>query len=412
VSGRWLVGALLIALAGPAGAADLAVRAATLYVGDGTTVKDALVVVKDGKIAAVGPASSTAVPSGMHVVDAAIVTPGLIDAHCVVGLTGYLNQPTDQDQLDTSSPMQPELRAIDSYDAREHLIEWVRSFGVTTIHTGHAPGALIPGQTLVAKTRGDTVAEAVIVPTAMVACTLGDAALVATKDKSPGTRSKEIAMLREELLKAQAYVKKLGLTDESKRPDRDLHLEALAKVLAGEWPLLVTAQRHQDIDAVLRLREEFSFKLVLDGAAESYQLIPQIKAAGVPVIIHPTMARQAGELENASFETASKLRDAGILVALQGGYEEYVPKVRVVTFEAGVAAAHGLGFDGALRAVTIDAARVLGLESRIGSIEVGKDGDLALWDGNPFEYTTHCTQVVIEGEVFPGDAQRTTPGAE
>jgi len=402
------VALLLVAVASNAASADLAVRAAKLHVGDGRTIANAMVVIADGRIASVGPEAATSLPAGTRVLEAAIVTPGLIDAHCVVGLTGYLNQATDQDQLDTSSPMQPELRAIDSYDAREHLIPWVRSFGVTTLHSGHAPGALIPGQTLVAKTRGDTIAEAVIVPTAMVACTLGDAALL-EKDKSPGTRSKEVAMLRAELMKAQAYVKKQGLADESKRPDRDLHLEALAKVLSGEWPLLLTANRHQDIDSALRLREEFGFKLVLDGAAESYQLIERIKAAGIPVIVHPTMARQAGELENASFETASKLRDAGILVALQGGYEEYVPKVRVVTFEAGVAAAHGLGFDGALRAVTLDAARVLGLESRIGSIEVGKDGDLALWDGNPFEYTTHCTQVLIEGQVFDGDAARTTP---
>jgi imidazolonepropionase-like amidohydrolase len=128
-------------------------------------------------------------------------------------------------------------------------------------------------------------------------------------------------------------------------------------------------------------------------------LIDQIKAAEVPVIVHATMQRAVGEAQNLSFETASKLQQAGILVALQSGYESYVPKTRVVLFEAGLAAANGLGFDGALRTITIDAARIFGVDHRLGSIEIGKDADLSLFDGDPFEYTTHCTGVVINGEV-------------
>ena len=150
---------------------------------------------------------------------------------------------------------------------------------------------------------------------------------------------------------------------------------------------------------MLRIREEFDIPVVLDGVAEAYDVLDQIRDAGVSVIVHPTMMRAHGETENLSFETAARLRDAGIPMALQGGYESYVPKSRLVLFEAGVAAAHGLGFDDALRSITINAARLLGVDDRIGSIEVGKDGDIALYDGDPFEYSTHCVAVIIEGEV-------------
>jgi imidazolonepropionase-like amidohydrolase len=346
------------------------------------------------------------VPAGAKVLEAAVVTPGLVDAHSVVGLAGYLNQRQDQDQLERSSPVQPELRAIDAYNVRERLIEWVRGFGVTTIHTGHAPGALVSGETLIAKTRGDTVEEAVLVPAAMIAATLGESAVTSEKGKSPGTRGKLAAMLRGELLKAQEHAAKQERAEEDEPPERDLRLESLGRVLSGELPLLVTAERHQDIMTALRLQREFGFRLVLDSAADAHLLVDEIQAAGIPVIVHPTMGRASGERENLSMETAALLAEAGIPIALQSGYESYVPKTRVVLFEAAIAASRGLGMERALAAITIGAARLLGIDDRVGSLEVGKDGDLALYDGDPFEYTSHCEGVVIEGEVFAGEQTR------
>jgi imidazolonepropionase-like amidohydrolase len=170
-------------------------------------------------------------------------------------------------------------------------------------------------------------------------------------------------------------------------------------VLAREIPLLVTANRHQDIATALRIAEEFDIRLVLDGAAEAYLLIDEIRAAGVPVIIHPMMARAFGDRENMSFTTPRRLLAAGIPVAFQSGYESYVPKTRVLPFEAAIALAHGVAFADALAAITIVPARILGLDERLGSITVGKDADLALFDGDPFEYTTHATAVVIDGAV-------------
>ena len=377
---------------------QIAVTGATVHTAAGEPLENAVVVIEDGKIRQVGPAGEIEIPDGFRTISAALVTPGLIDARSTIGLSGHLNQEHDQDQIEASAPMQPELRAIDAYNPREALVEWVRGYGVTTVHTGHAPGSLVSGQTAVIKTHGLTLEEAVVKPLAMIAATVGDAARE-RGNKAPGTRAKMVAMLRAELIKAREYLDGRSAGDEDKRPDRDLRLEALGEVLEGNVPLLVTAQRSQDILTVLRIREEFDIPVVLDGAAEAYDVLGQIRDAGVPVIVHPTMMRARGETENLSFETAASLRDAGIPMALQGGYEPYVPKSRLVLFEAGVAAAHGLGFDDALRSITINAARLLGVDDRIGSIEVGKDGDIALYDGDPFEYSTHCVAVIIEGKV-------------
>ncbi len=377
---------------------QVVVRGETVYTMAGAAIEDGAVLVRDGKIAQVGPLSQVDVPDGFRVLEAKVVTPGLIDAHTVMGLSGYLNQPHDQDQVERSDAVQPELRAIDAYNPREKLVEWARGYGVTTIHTGHAPAALISGQTMIVKTRGNSVDEAVIEPLAMIAAVIGERGRGAG-DKAPGTRGKAAAMLRGELLSARQYARKVADTDEDKKPERDLKLEALAKVLSREVPLMVTAHRSRDILTAIRIAQEFEVDLVLDGVAEAQEVLEQIKAWGGRVIVHPTMYRAGGETENISFETPSKLQEAGIEFALQSGYETYVPKSRLVLFEAGLAAANGLAFEDTLASITIGAARVLGVEDRVGSLEVGKDGDLALYDGDPFEYASHCVGVVIEGEV-------------
>ena len=384
-----------------AASAQVAVRGGTIHTMAGAAIQDGIVVIADGKITAIGRADQIAVPKGFKILEADVVTPGLIDAHSTVGFSGILNYKHDQDQLERSAPIQPELRAIDAYNAGDDLIEWIRGFGVTTIHTGHAPGELISGQTLIAKTTGNTVADAVIDESKAVAATLTTAAHK-KGGKSPGTRGKSMAMLRTQLIKAREYQEKKRRAAEDEKgepPPRDLRLEVLVRVLEGEQPLMITADRARDISSALRLAKEFDIDIWLDGACESYLVIDDIKAAGVPVIIHPPMQRAFRERENLSFETASKLVAAGIPVALQSGYESYVPKTRVVLFEAALAAANGLSFDQALRTITIDAAKILGIDDRVGSLELGKDGDVALYDGDPFEYTTHCVGCIIEGRV-------------
>jgi imidazolonepropionase-like amidohydrolase len=435
--------------------AQVAVRGETVYTMSGAPIRDGVVLVgADGKIERVGSAAEVQVPAGYRTLTGRVVTPGLVDAHSVVGLAGAMGQPHDQDQLDRVEAIAPELRAIDAYNAREQLVEWLRGYGVTTVHTGHGPGALVSGQTMIVKTRGDDVGEALVDTATMVAFTLGPQ--VTSNFRNAGTRSRGVALLRAELQKAREYDRKRGGTGGTPRGGggaaggdgggvwdgdratlaarpstadrasnaprardrnggnaggdgegggsegsraRDLGLEMLARVLNRELPALITAQRVPEILAALRLQEEFGFDMVLDGAAESYLVIDEIRRAGVPVIIHPSMVRLGGETAGATLETASRLRQAGITVALQSGFEGYVPKTRVVLFEAAVAAANGLSMEDALRTITIDAARVIGQERRVGSLETGKDGDIVIFDGDPFEYTSHVCAVVIEGQV-------------
>lgn len=429
-----LAGAVLGTVVSHSRAQDLAIRGQLVYTMAGEPLADGVVLVAGGKIRAVGPAASTPIPAGCRVLEAAVVTPGLIDGHATAGLTGIYNIPHDQDQHESSAAIQPELRAIDAVNVQEDLIGWLRGFGITTLHTGHASGELVAGQTMVIKTIGETVDDAQVSASGSVVAVLGPAA---NRVKgSPGTRGKQIAMLRQELIRAREYLAEwdrfrakeaAGQQDASeapasgqrdpagaddsdppetdrekgpaKPPARDLRLEALGAVLRREVPLMVTANRAQDIASALRLAEEFQLRLWLDGAAESYLLVDQIRAAGVPVILHPPMIRAVGEYENMSFETAGKLVAAGIPVVLQSGFEGYVPKTRVVLFEAAIAAANGLTREQALATITRDAARLLGIDQRVGTLEPGKDADLALYDGDPFEYTTHCIGVVINGRV-------------
>ena len=391
-------------------AENLAITGDTVYSMTGAPIKNGVVLVRDGKIESVGTADTVKIPSDYRVLKAPVVTPGLIDAHATVGLSGLLNQPQDQDMWEKSAPIQPELRAIDAYNAKDPLVAWVRSFGVTTVNTGHAPTALISGQTMIVKTLGRTADEDVINPAAMTSVTLGRNGLTVVEGppgsggpsaaKPPGTRAKAVAMLRAELIRAQEYAHKREGKDESKRPGRDLRLETLLRAIDGSQPLLVTVNRQQDIVSALRLAHEFKLKIILDGCADAPMVLDQIKASGFPVVVHPTMQRTYEDMENLSVETAGKLHAAGIPIAMQSSFEAYVPKTRVVLFEAAVAAANGLGFEPALASVTIDAAKLLGIAERTGSLEKGKDADVALYDGDPFEYTTHCVGTVINGQVF------------
>ena len=375
----------------PATAQDLAVEAGLLYTGVSAPIENGVVLIQDGKITAVGSGDEIDITGAKEVLRAAVVTPGFIDAHSTVGLSGIYNVDADQDQLETSSAIQPDLRAIDAYNAREELVGYLRDLGITTVHTGHGPGAVISGQTMIVKTGGgDTLEEVLVDSVTALAMTLGSS--VRSNFDKPGTRSKAVAMLRQALIDAQDYAAK----EEKKR---DLGKEALEDLLNGEISAMMTVHTVSDITAALRLQREFGFQMMLDGASEAYLLIDEIREAGVPVIIHPSMIRTYGDAQSASFTTAGVLAEAGIPVVFQSGYEPYVPKTRVVHFEAAIAAANGLSKEQAIRSLTIDAARVLGIDSRVGSLEVGKDADLALFNGDPLEYVTLTQAVIIDGKV-------------
>lgn len=385
---------LFAAFSSTAYAQRIAVKGDTVYTSAGNPIVKGVVLVKDGKIERVGTQSSVRIPSGYEVMEAKVVTPGFIDVHSVVGLAGHMSQPHDQDQLETSSAIQPELRAIDAYNAREELVGHLRRLGVTTVHTGHGPGALMSGQTMIVKTTGETVEEAVVTPSKMIAFTMGS--MISGAINKPGTRSKGVAMIRQELVKAQAYAEKRKNGDSY---TKNIRMEALADLLDGKLTAMVTVHKANDIMTALRLQKEFDFPMVLDGAADAHLILDEIKDAGVTVFVHPTMIRPSRDAQNASMETAGMLHRAGIPFGFQSGFEPYVPKTRVVLFEAGVAVANGLDRSAAMEILTIEAAKILDIEERVGSLEKGKDADIVLFNGDPFEYTSNVTGVIINGKV-------------
>jgi imidazolonepropionase-like amidohydrolase len=204
-------------------------------------------------------------------------------------------------------------------------------------------------------------------------------------------------MLRQALLDARA-----AMNDEG--PTTDLGRATLQKVLRGDVPALVTAHRAHDIQAALRLQEEFGVDLILDGAAEAYLVADEIAAADVPVILHPTMTRPSGTTANAAFTTAAVLHEAGVPVAIQSGWEPYVPKTRVVLYEAAIAVANGLPRRAGLESITSAPAQILGLDT-IGTLAPGQTADLALFDGDPFEYTTRVCTVLSSGTVVSDECK-------
>jgi len=383
----------LVLLGSAPATAQIAVEADTVYTMAGEPIVDGVVLVDGKTIQAVGPRADVDVPDAADVREAAVVTPGLIDPRATVGLSGLYNVDADQDQLDASSPIQPELRATDAFNPREPLVSFVRDLGVTTVHSGHAPGALISGQTAVFSTSGETISESIHDSLSTVAMTLGPDA--SSGFETPGTRAKSVSMLRSKLIDAQSYLEK---QEQGEDPPTDLAMEVVAEVLRGEVPALITAHKGHDIQSALRLQEEFGFDLILDGAAEAYLIADEIAAADVPVILHPTMARPSGTTENAAFDTAAILHEAGVPVAIQSGWEPDVPKTRIVLFEAAIAAANGLPREAALASITRTPAEILGLET-LGTLEAGKQADLVLFEGDPLEYTTRVCTVLSAGQI-------------
>lgn len=391
-----IIFSLLILFTTSVSVAQIAIKGEKIYTMEGEVIENGVILIRDGKIDRIG-SSSIRIPNDFRVLEAAVVTPGLIDAHTAVGLSGYMNQPHDQDQLETSSPIQPELRAIDAYNAREELVAFLREWGVTTIHTGHGPGALISGQTMIAKTIGDNVEEALVRDGVMLAMTIDPS--VSGNFDSPGTSAKEIAMIRSKLVEAQAYREKMEDDENKNDPPRNLQMDALVRLLNGEMRGLVTVNRQQDILSALRVADEFGLEIVLDEVTESYLVTDEIKASGFSVILHPTRIRASGSRENVSMETAATLYNEGIPVSIKSGYEPYVPKSRVILFEAAEAVANGLPFEEGLKSITINPAQLLGIDDEVGSLKKGKDADLVLYNGDPFEYVTRVCYVIINGEV-------------
>jgi len=378
-------------------AQDLAVKADKIFTsGKDGVIENGVIIIKDGKISKVGQQGKVKIPSDYEVVTASVVTPGFIDSHSLVGVNGAYNVSADQDSVETSDGMGAEYHILDSYNAHEMLVKYVRKFGVTTLHVTPGVFAPIGGQTALFKTSA-TGADADLVR--------GNVAVLFNLGNRPksgfgiNSRMGLAAKIRAELLKAQAWAAK-----PEKDRDSDLAMTALAKVLSGEMQAVFTAHREDDIATALRIAEEFGIKPIINYGTESYLLMDRIKAAGATVISAPTSQRTGSqEMFNTTLESAAILEKAGVSHVFASGYEGYVPKSRVLLWEMAFAVGNGLDAEEAVKAATIDPAILWGIDETLGSLEKGKEADLVLYDGDPFEYTSHVTGVYIKGKKVSGD---------
>jgi imidazolonepropionase-like amidohydrolase len=367
------------------------------------TITNGVIVVNEGKIEAVGDSKSPSfnLPPDMPVLTAAVVTPGLIDAHTVVPPSGALNLRADQDQDEPGDSNQADLRVLDAFNPNEPLLEFLRSQGITVIRSFPGRNNAIAGQAGIFRTFGHSAESMALSFPAALLVNLGESPKKATPPRLPTTRMGTAAVVRNAFAQAQSDLRKrTAAKDDDKKPPRNLRLEALALALEGKVPVVFAAHRADDLETALRLAKEFNLKAELNLASEAYLMAGRIATAKTPVVVHPTMQR-AAEMEtlNIHLGNAAVLADQKIPLAIGTGYESYVPKTRVVRHEAGMAMVNGLGFDRALSAITLDAAKILGIDAKYGSIEQGKVADLVLYDGDPFEHATHVVYTIMDGRV-------------
>lgn len=389
--------AAFLAILSAATAQDMVITADKVFTGD-RVIENGAVVITDGKISSVGQQAAMSWPEGTPTREAAVVTPGFIDARTVVGIAGLFNVAADQDADETTDPNGAELRVIDAYNASEGLVRYVRQYGVTAMHVTPGDANPIGGQTALVKTVGDSLADALIDGEVAMMFSLGERpkSTYGGNDKAPSTRMATAALLRSAFLKAQHW---LDTDEEDRKPD--LESEALSRVRSGDLKAIFAAHREDDIATAMRLGEEFGFDPIIAYGTEGYLMAGRLGEQDVPVIVSPVMGRAGGRMEtlNASLENARLLKEADVPIAFATHQEGYVPKTRVLLFEAAIAVANGLPDEDAIRAMTLTPATMFGVDDRMGSLAEGKEAHVVAFDGDPFEYTSHVTFVMIDGNV-------------
>jgi imidazolonepropionase-like amidohydrolase len=379
-----------------------AIFAGSLHTVAKGTIRDGALLIEQGKIRYAGPRAELKLPPNTPVLTAVAVTPGLIDAHTVVPSSGLLNIPADQEQDELGDPNQADLRVLDGFNPREPLLQFQCEQGVTVIHATPGRSNVFAGQSGVFRTHGLSAEAMTLRFPAGLLINLGEVPKQATPSRFPATRMGTAGLVRNALTEARNYARKQSKAkDEEKRPPRNSKSEALGLALERKIPVIISAHRADDLDTALRLAGEFHLQAILDLATEGYLIADTLAQAKVPVIAHPTMQRVGASLEtfNSHLCNAGLMADHQIPLAIGTAFEGYVPKTRVLRHEAAMAMVNGLGFERALRAITQDAAAILGIADRFGSLEPGKVADIVLYDGDPFEHTTHVTHTVVGGRV-------------
>ncbi len=367
----------------------------------GLTIEKGDVLLKAGKIVEIG---ENLVSVDAQVVDAkdCWVLPGFIDAHCHLGLVEHGVGFSGLDVNEKTNPITPHLRALDGVYPQDPCFEDALAGGVTCVASGPGSTNTIGGQFVVLKTYGDSIDEMVIKTPLAMKCAFGEnlKRTYGDKGKLPMTRMGNAALLRKTLTMAKRYEEKLTAArgDQKLEPAYDFEMEAMLPVMRKEIPLKAHAHRADDILTAIRVAKEFDLKLTLEHCTEGHLVAKHIKIANVPVITGPSFGT-AGKLElkNGTFKTPSILVEEGILVAIMTDHP-IVPISRL-NICAGMAKRSGLSFEDAIKAITINAATILEIEDRVGSLEVGKDADVVIWNENPLELASEPIMTIIDGEI-------------
>lgn len=362
------------------------------------------ILIKDGKIAAIEKDIQST--NGEEVIDASgkEVYPGFVEAHCHIGVSGKAGQGKLNSETNENTDITtPQLRAIDGVDPMDENFVAAREAGVTCVCTG--PGSLnVLGGTFIAmKTVGKRVDKMFVKKEVAMKCAFGENIKTGYANKSATTRQAAIAILRDILSKARRYQMQIDAAngDELKYPSFDAKLNALIPVMRGEMPLKAHAHQANDIFSALRVAEEFGLKITLEHVTEGHLIVEELVEAGVPLAVGPTLCNGSKyELRNMSWETPGILAKAGCHVSIIT--DSPVVQQSNLPICAGFAVKAGMDPFEALKAITINPAEHIGIEDRVGSIEVGKDADIVITDGCPFEISTTVEKVLIDGNVVVG----------
>lgn len=354
------------------------------------------VQVEGGKIARIGRMEDCP-PVAEGDVDAGgrLLLPGFVDAHCHLGLFPDGQDYDGSDSNELTDPVTPQLRAIDALYPQDNTFREAREGGVTTVLTGPGSGNVIAGQFAAVKTAGRWIDKMVLKAPAAMKFALGEnpRGVYGARKQSPMTRMAAAALIRETLHKAQRYARAL---DEGKQPEYDAKLEALLPVVRGDLPAHFHVHRADDIATAVRIGEEFRLDYRLIHATEGYLVADILAEKGVQVIAGPVLTdRSKPELANLTVENPARLAAAGCRVAICTDHPE-IP-IQYLPLEAALCVRQGFDRRAALRAITLGAAEIAGVAHRVGSIAAGKDADLVLWGGHPFDTGSRPLSVWIDG---------------
>ena len=381
----------------------LLIQNGIIYTMAGDVLDSGSILIADDKIIEIGKEIKSKLHSEDTVIDATgmWVLPGLIDAHCHIGITEEKKGMEGDDCNEATSPVTPYLRAIDAVNTLDPAFHNALQAGITSVLTGPGSTNVVGGQFVFMKTHGRVIEKMTLLAPAAMKVSFGENPKTAFKEMNmaPTTRMSIAALLRKELFQAVQYKKKKEhAMDEEEDFEEDFELEPWIPVLNKEIPLKTHVHRVDDILTAIRIAKEFEVNMTLDHCTEGHIIAEEIKESGFDALLGPDLAsRNKLEVQNADFKTAGVLAKAGVRVAIITDHP--VTLIQYLPIYAGLAAKRGLGITEGLKAITINAAQICGVADRVGSLEVGKDADIAIFTGNPMEVFTETVYTIVNGKI-------------